>query len=307
MRWFWVACLATSACNLVLGIDEAAPESSDLDNDGVDDSIDNCPGLTNPLQLPTDCKPDLICDEGTRTSLDRDRDGIDDGCDPCLLGPPDDEDGDGVADACDLCPAFNDDGLTDVKDDDMDGIGRICDLALTVPQTRLLFDGFNGTELSVPWKPNTAWRVHDGLATTTSGGQLEIPQFTVAGDADGTWSIEVGVELPATAASKDEIGLHLGFPDTVDDCKLVFDGTAWRLQLVSGDAPFVGLSPYNGKAVLRVRLDRTTFIDPTLVCEARGGEAGRDHTLLSALGPIIVNPYATANGGFRYVEIIGRR
>ena len=54
--------------------------SADADGDGVPDSADNCPGVSNPDQA------------------DSDGDGIGDACDP-------DADNDGVADANDVCPA----------------------------------------------------------------------------------------------------------------------------------------------------------------------------------------------------------
>ncbi|MCA8962671.1 MAG: thrombospondin type 3 repeat-containing protein, partial [Planctomycetes bacterium] len=62
----------------------------DTDGDGVDDTIDNCPTVFNPLQE------------------DLDGDGIGDDCDNCptIANPgQEDADGDGIGDVCDNCPA----------------------------------------------------------------------------------------------------------------------------------------------------------------------------------------------------------
>ncbi len=134
--------LALCACNGLLGLDGAVPDS---DRDGVADAIDNCPFDANPQQRDSDgnglgdvcdCAAagvdldadgvDDACDDcvGVATGedvggdgvddgcevcaeaigVDMDADGVDDACDPCPLGSAHDEDGDGVADACDNCP-----------------------------------------------------------------------------------------------------------------------------------------------------------------------------------------------------------
>ena len=62
----------------------------DLDNDGINDDLDNCPSSANPDQNDTD------------------GDEMGDVCDNCpSIRNPDQEDtdGDNIGDACDICPA----------------------------------------------------------------------------------------------------------------------------------------------------------------------------------------------------------
>lgn len=121
--------LADTDCDGVL-------DSGDADDDGDShiDAQDNCPTLSNPLQLDTDgdglgdgCDPDLDgdglpdeLDNCPRTAnpaqADADGDGRGDVCD--------DEDGDGVADSVDNCP---DDPNWDQANADGDSLGDVCD------------------------------------------------------------------------------------------------------------------------------------------------------------------------------------
>ncbi len=86
----------------------------DSDNDGIIDSLDNCPLAYNPDQN------------------DIDQDGVGDVCDNCPQTSNFDqldEDGDGVGSACDNCPNFTTDpNQTDL---DLDGIGDICECSRT--------------------------------------------------------------------------------------------------------------------------------------------------------------------------------
>ena len=103
---------------------------NDSDNDGVDDSLDQCPGFDDALDADGDGIPDG-CDNdadndgvpdgqdqcpGFDDNLDADNDNIPDGCD-------NDSDNDGVLDNQDQCPGFD-----DALDADGDGIPDGCDI-----------------------------------------------------------------------------------------------------------------------------------------------------------------------------------
>ncbi len=100
----------------------------DWDGDGVNNDLDNCPRVFNPIRP---------LDEGKQA--DADNDGIGDNCDPCPLDAnttqctvpdPDDKDGDGIPNAQDNCP---EDSNGDQKDSDSDGVGDLCDNCPDVP------------------------------------------------------------------------------------------------------------------------------------------------------------------------------
>jgi hypothetical protein len=93
---------------------------NDGDGDGIDDDMDNCPSVFNPIRW-------LEQDQG-----DADQDQAGDACDPCPLddrdtcGFPwaDDFDDDGVENGIDVCPYLAD---RDQADRDGDGHGDACD------------------------------------------------------------------------------------------------------------------------------------------------------------------------------------
>lgn len=113
----------SGVCELVTPVDE--------DGDGVDDSEDNCLGLSNPSQADQDddgygdaC--DLCPDVPSDDQADSDDDGYGDACDLCPDVPSDstDSDDDGYGDACDNCPDISN---PDQADEDGDGYGDLCE------------------------------------------------------------------------------------------------------------------------------------------------------------------------------------
>ena len=91
------------------GVYELSAAGGDSDNDGWNDTEDNCPYIPNPDQA------------------DSDQDAIGDLCDNCPTSANPDQgesDGDGLGDVCDNCPG---DPNPDQADVDQDGVGDICD------------------------------------------------------------------------------------------------------------------------------------------------------------------------------------
>jgi hypothetical protein len=101
----------------------------DFDQDGVDDSTDNCQETPNADQadLDGDARGDA-CDNCVDVSnpdqADGDGDGLGDPCDPCPLDAANDADGDGVCADLDNCPLASNPDQTDA---DSDGMGDACD------------------------------------------------------------------------------------------------------------------------------------------------------------------------------------
>ena len=117
----------------------------DWDDDGVANSIDNCPWIANPDQLDSDLDGvGNVCDNcpdvANPTQSNVDGDGLGDACDPDidndgLLNAADNckyvanlsqtnSDTDSLGDACDNCPLVNN---NDQWDSNSDGVGDWCD------------------------------------------------------------------------------------------------------------------------------------------------------------------------------------
>ncbi|MCP4500899.1 MAG: hypothetical protein GY822_13140 [Deltaproteobacteria bacterium] len=128
----------------------------------IQEGLDNCPGIVNPLQLDTDNDGlGNACDD------DDDGDGVADGVDNCIghanAGQLD-SDNDGVGNLCDLCPEVLE-GLQ--QDTDGDGVGDACDAdmdddGVCNPGSIPAYEGECAGEDNCPLDVNPAQRDLDG-------------------------------------------------------------------------------------------------------------------------------------------------
>lgn len=122
----WYAAITTDSASLSTNLTNFLRQKTlndlipghDLDNDGVPDSVDNCPCNANPDQA------------------DFDGDGVGNVCDNCMAYPnPDqrDMDGDGFGDLCDNCPF-----VSNIWQEDSDGdyVGDSCDNCISIGNPR---------------------------------------------------------------------------------------------------------------------------------------------------------------------------
>lgn len=105
---------------------------SDIDNDGYDNDVDNCPDTYNPDQEDADFDGigdscDNCIDVPNTNQLDSDSDDVGDVCDNCDFVPntsQEDIDNDVIGDVCDNCP----DIYNRLQEDgDSDNVGDVCD------------------------------------------------------------------------------------------------------------------------------------------------------------------------------------
>lgn len=141
----------------------------DLDNDGIENSIDNCKQIENPNQE------------------DIDGDGIGDACDDFI-----DSDNDGIEDTADNCPQ---NANPNQEDTDGDGIGDVCDTIATSNRVPCE-NGFAGPYpcdnydllLHLPVSTFSSTEANDswGWTDNTSG-----KEYAIMGVADGTVFVDI--------------------------------------------------------------------------------------------------------------------
>ena len=108
------------------------PNQEDDDSDGVGNVCDNCPTVPNASQIDTDSDTHGdVCDNcptmANQTQSNSDGDDYGNICDNCISVPNSDQtdtDSDTIGDACDNCPET---ANVDQLDTDLDDVGDVCD------------------------------------------------------------------------------------------------------------------------------------------------------------------------------------
>ena len=116
--WFWIEGETNSSACVI-----------DTDEDGIEDSLDNCPLIANPAQEDADIDGvgdscDNCVNVFNDTQTDSDGDGIGDSCDVCPNDHLNDSDSDGVCESVDNCPGIYNPLQ---EDSDFDGRGDACE------------------------------------------------------------------------------------------------------------------------------------------------------------------------------------
>ncbi|MCK4340243.1 MAG: thrombospondin type 3 repeat-containing protein [Phycisphaerae bacterium] len=185
-----------------------SPPFYDADQDGIQDSDDNCPFIFNPNQDNSDGDTlGDVCDncpnDDNENQSDLDGDGLGDACD-------DDIDGDGVLNVDDNCPEVPNapEPGEDQPDLDGDGEGDACDWDIDGDTVA------NGID-NCPVTPNTDQADADGDGL---GNACDACPFDLGNDADGD-GICGDVDNCPTIANPDQSDTDLdGIGDACDHC-----------------------------------------------------------------------------------------
>ena len=163
----------------------------DADGDGVPDSSDNCPNVSNTTQTDTD------------------GDGTGDACDGTPNGP--DADGDGVPDSSDNCPSV---ANADQADADEDDLGNACDSNSYSPAvSSAAADVMNGLEGSA-MSTSGSFSDQDGNGTLTITKLSGLGTVTSTGNGGWSWSYTSADDASGSVTVEASDGEHADATDT---------------------------------------------------------------------------------------------
>lgn len=214
------------AKNAHLGPVRLTTGTPDTDNDGISDTLDNCPTVVNPTQ--TDRDGDTIgdaCDNAPSVpntkQNDKDRDGIGDGQDNCpsVANPDqedndfngigwvcDDADGDGAMNSKDNCV-----GLSNANQRDLDnnGIGDLCEDDRDQDGVPAIIDNCKTTK-----NPDQMDQDRDGIGDVCDDCMYQYDPQQLDRNQDGIGDACAHVEEKTILHDDDGDGV----PDSVDNC-----------------------------------------------------------------------------------------
>jgi len=248
---------------------------SDSDNDGVIDSIDNCPLIANPNQEDDDNDGVGNACEAT-SGTDTDNDGVPDSTDNCpLIANPnqEDDDNDGVGNACDSNP--NSQPLSPCENG-MAGIYPCdgYDLMSHIPIDILGGSGAEGND-SWGWTDSTTGKEYALVGTTTGSAFVDI--------SDPTEPLLLGTLPTATSNS------------------------LWRdIKVYSDYAFIVSEAGSHGMQVFDLtRLRNVTNAPEIFTADAHYTEFGSAHNIVinEESGYAYAVGTSTFNGGIHFVDI----